>query len=280
MAKTSSARLNAEDFARLPNDGFRYEIIAGELYMSPSPKARHQYLLGELYYRLRAYLAAHPLGRAYVAPFDVHFGGEDIVQPDLIFIRQERVKALVKDWIYGVPDLLVEVLSPATDRGGRAFCSGSKAGAERPRNSAVRPAPGKRSGAAPSGALAGPGRTGVPGPAGAQAGRAADPGPPTRSGARWGGQPRWGPRQAMTRLDRQAKYHLYETRGVADYWLADPERRRWEAYRLRAGKYQQVANLGGSDVFTTSVFPGWELPLASLWMPDPDEPGRGPAATG
>ena len=54
MAKTSSARLNAEDFARLPNDGFRYEIIAGELYMSPSPKARHQYLLGELYYRLRA----------------------------------------------------------------------------------------------------------------------------------------------------------------------------------------------------------------------------------
>ncbi len=198
MAKTSSARLNAEDFARLPNDGFRYEIIAGELYMSPSPKARHQYLLGELYYRLRAYLAAHPLGRAYVAPFDVHFGGEDIVQPDLIFIRQERVKALVKDWIYGVPDLLVEVLSPATE----------------------------------------------------------------------------------TRLDRQAKYHLYETRGVADYWLADPERRRWETYRLSAGKYQQAANLGGDDIFTTPVFPGWELPLASLWMPDSDEPRRGPATAG
>jgi hypothetical protein len=106
-----------------------------------------------------------------------------------------------------------------TFRGGRAFCSGSKAGAERPRNSpaplarrhSLRPAPGKQSGAAPkagvpiaqrcalgwSDALAGPGRTGVPGPSGAQAGRAADPEPPTRSGARWGGQPRWGPRQAM-----------------------------------------------------------------------------------
>jgi Uma2 family endonuclease len=198
MAKTASARLNAEDFARLPNDRFRYEIIAGELYMSPSPKARHQYLLRELSLRLGLYLREHPLGQLYFAPFDVHFGGEDIVQPDLIFIRQERVKALVKDWIYGVPDLLVEVLSPATE----------------------------------------------------------------------------------TRLDRQAKYHLYETRGVADYWLADPERRRWEAYRLSAGKYQLAANLGGDDIFTTPVFPGWELPLASLWMPDSDEPRRGPAAAG
>lgn len=95
---------------KLP-EGVRAELIEGELFMSPSPKERHQKLVGNVYVALRSFVDAKGLGQIRVAPLDVHLPSGDIVQPDVIFVAQANL-SIVREWIRGVPDLLVEVLSP------------------------------------------------------------------------------------------------------------------------------------------------------------------------
>jgi Uma2 family endonuclease len=103
-------RKTAEDYMRLP-EGTRAELIEGEIFMSPSPKERHQSRIGNVYSLLREKFRQRKLGRVWMAPFDVHLPTGDIVQPDLIAIAMRNL-GIVKDWIYGVPELLIEVLSP------------------------------------------------------------------------------------------------------------------------------------------------------------------------
>lgn len=103
-----------EDYARLPDNGMRYEVIAGELFMVPAPRAVHQEVIANLSIELGLFLRQHKLGKFYPAPIDVVMGDSATpVQPDVVFIRQENL-GIVKDKIEGVPDLLVEVLSPGS----------------------------------------------------------------------------------------------------------------------------------------------------------------------
>jgi Uma2 family endonuclease len=110
----AARRWTYEEFARLPDDGNRYEVIAGELYVSPAPTLTHQRVLRNLVFALETFIRAHGVGELYFAPVDVLFGEGDYLEPDLVFVRADRTEILAERGIEGVPDLVVEVLSPKT----------------------------------------------------------------------------------------------------------------------------------------------------------------------
>ncbi|NKQ35443.1 MAG: Uma2 family endonuclease [Chloroflexi bacterium] len=106
-----------EDYRRLPDDRFRYEIIGGNLYMSLTPSPKHQLASVELTYALISFVKKHKLGRVYEAPIDVILPDlASPVQPDILFIAQERLNIVQEQFVEGVPDLIVEVLSPGNAR--------------------------------------------------------------------------------------------------------------------------------------------------------------------
>lgn len=103
-----------EDYKLLPDDK-RYEIIEGELLVTPTPTVRHQNILAELNLQLRSFAKAGGHGLVVVAPTDVILSNENVVQPDLLFIARERLG--IANWsggVHGAPDLVVEILSPST----------------------------------------------------------------------------------------------------------------------------------------------------------------------
>jgi Uma2 family endonuclease len=108
-------KLTYGDYLLIPEDGQRHEIIDGEHYVTAAPFIPHQRLSFELSARFRNYLKRRRLGRALAAPVDVLLSQHDIVQPDLLFISNERagIDADGKN-IKGAPDLLVEILSKST----------------------------------------------------------------------------------------------------------------------------------------------------------------------
>jgi len=103
-------RKTVDDFMKLP-EGARAELIEGEIFMSPSPKARHQRVGMNLTVELTGFIRLGNAGQLLAAPCDVHLPSGDIVQPDLIFVST-RNQGIIQDWIRGVPDLLVEIVSP------------------------------------------------------------------------------------------------------------------------------------------------------------------------
>ena len=106
--------LTYEDLRDTPDDGRRYEIIGGELIVSPAPVPEHQEILGRLFLVFAAFVNLHRLGKVYVAPIDVGLFDHDNVQPDLIFIHRDRLGIIGPTRIEGAPDLVLEVLSPST----------------------------------------------------------------------------------------------------------------------------------------------------------------------
>lgn len=105
-----------EDYLRLPDDGRRYEVIRGFLYVSPAPSFDHQYTVTQLGYFFTAFTKASHLGLALIAPFDVRLpeGIGDPVQPDVMFFRGGNLPGPLR--FEGIPDLVVEVLSPGNWR--------------------------------------------------------------------------------------------------------------------------------------------------------------------
>ena len=113
MLDTLEKRATIEDYERLP-EGAPYQLIAGELIMSPSPSFFHQRIQYRLANTLGNFVERNKLGILVGSPLDVYFSDEDIYQPDLIFIREGRAHNLRKDKLRVVPDLVIEVLSPST----------------------------------------------------------------------------------------------------------------------------------------------------------------------
>ena len=102
-----------EDYRALPDDGNRYEVIDGHLHMSPSPSPYHQLLTRRLLSALEP-LERQGLGQIFIAPVDVIFPGATPVVPDLVYLRAEQADSVTERAIEGVPELLVEILSPST----------------------------------------------------------------------------------------------------------------------------------------------------------------------
>jgi len=107
-------RFTYEDYRQLPDDGRRYEVIEGELVMAPSPARKHQEIIVNLGLALGFFIKSHSLGKFYFAPFDVLLSEYTVVQPDILFISNERLSVLTEENVQGAPDLIVEILSPAT----------------------------------------------------------------------------------------------------------------------------------------------------------------------
>ena len=103
-----------EEYAALPDDGKRYEIVSGVLYMSPSPRGPHQDAAGEIFVYLREHVKLTGLGLVRVAPFDVILSPNDVVQPDVIVVLNEHLDRVTEKFILGAPDLVVEIASPST----------------------------------------------------------------------------------------------------------------------------------------------------------------------
>ena len=106
--------LTYADLLHTPDDGQRYEIIEGDLYVSPAPIPKHQEVSGRLYIEFHGWVTPRGLGKIYFAPLDVLLTDHDIVEPDLVFIAQDRLDIVQDKFVLGAPDILVEVLSPST----------------------------------------------------------------------------------------------------------------------------------------------------------------------
>lgn len=112
----TARRWTADDVRALPADRNRYEVIEGELYVSPAPSFRHQEALSVLHFAISLYLRDHAIGMVLFAPTDVEFETESMVQPDLFVLPlvDGRKPRSVQE--AGKLLLAVEVLSPSTAR--------------------------------------------------------------------------------------------------------------------------------------------------------------------
>lgn len=97
-----------------------FELIDGEIVLRNYPTATHQRILADLHLLIGNHVKTNQLGRVLFAPFGVVLDDFDDVQPDLIFVTAAKQDIIREDGIFGVPDLLVEIISPSsirTDRG-------------------------------------------------------------------------------------------------------------------------------------------------------------------
>ncbi len=103
----------AREYERLP-EGAPYQLIGGELVLSPAPTYYHQKICERLFVALHAFVEEHDLGDVTIAPMDVHLTVVDVYQPDLLFIQKENLPEINwDDRVRIVPDMVVEVLSPS-----------------------------------------------------------------------------------------------------------------------------------------------------------------------
>ena len=174
-------RLNYEDFCLLPNNGKRYEIVEGDLFVTPAPRRLHQRIVTRLTRFLSGFVEDHHLGEVYVSPFDVVFSPFDVVEPDLVYFSNARESVLTEMNAQGPPDLVVEVLSETTEK-----------------------------------------------------------------------------------TDRTIKLKLYGKFGVQEYWMIDPYGPTAEIYRRGDEGLGLVAKLSATDALTSSMLPGFNVPLRKL----------------
>jgi len=108
--KQAKVRYTYSDYLLLPEDK-RYEILDGELFMVAAPKTKHQRVSLNLSVALFHHVRDRRLGQVLVAPCDVILSEENVVQPDILFVRRERTGIIGEANITAAPDLVIEILS-------------------------------------------------------------------------------------------------------------------------------------------------------------------------
>jgi Uma2 family endonuclease len=178
-----STKFTHADLLAMPDDGKRREIVEGELFVPPSSNLGHQRISRRIELALANYLEAHPIGEIFYAPMDVILSDFDVLEPDLLIVLNEH-REILKTWVEGTPDLVIEILSSTT-----------------------------------------------------------------------------------ANRDRGLKLKAYARHGVTEYWIVDPDRRAIEVYRLGRERYRLSQVFRKGDSLTSSMLPGFALPLAHVFKP-------------
>ncbi len=110
---TTPIKKTYRDYCELPEEN-RYELIEGEILMTPSPSLLHQEAAHRLNESISSHVARNNLGKVYFAPLDVVLSEYNVVQPDILFVSNDRKAILKEENIQGAPDLIVEITSPAS----------------------------------------------------------------------------------------------------------------------------------------------------------------------
>jgi Uma2 family endonuclease len=111
-----STKFTYEDLKLIPPDRNRYEIVDGELFVTPAPRTLHQRITGNIFVPLHQHVRQHRLGEVFVAPYDVVFAVGTVLEPDILFVSSSRLHYIGEDNLSGPPDLVVEVISESTKR--------------------------------------------------------------------------------------------------------------------------------------------------------------------
>lgn len=114
VPEPAQGRWTYADYAALPDDGNRYEVVDGVLYMAPAPTIAHQSANNWFTYYLTGHIQVQGLGRVFAAPTDVELGPHDVVQPDVVVVLNTTQANITPSRIVGAPDLVVEIASPST----------------------------------------------------------------------------------------------------------------------------------------------------------------------
>ena len=102
------------EYALLPDDGKRHELIDGDFFVTPAPSSGHQTVSRRLLFALMEQLEKPGLAVIFDAPFDVIFSNETVVQPDLVVVRASRKGLVTTRGLEGLPDIAVEIVSPGS----------------------------------------------------------------------------------------------------------------------------------------------------------------------
>jgi Uma2 family endonuclease len=98
------------------DDHNRYELIDGELEVTPAPAPRHQWVAGHLFFVLMGHVLERGLGQLFFAPLDVILTDQDVVEPDIVYLTAEQLARVTERGVEEPPTLVVEILSPSTSR--------------------------------------------------------------------------------------------------------------------------------------------------------------------
>ena len=114
MSSPAAAELfTVEDYRAMPEGPPYYELVEGELIMSPAPVFFHQVVARNVFTILHDFLRQHRIGEVYFAPIDVYLSDKDVLQPDLLYLANASKTLIQVDGIHGGPDLVVEIVSPS-----------------------------------------------------------------------------------------------------------------------------------------------------------------------
>ncbi len=120
-------KFTVDDYMSAP-PGKRYQLLDGEMVLleggtdlAPAPSDKHQAVVVEILTALHRFITEHRLGQIRVSPYDVVLSDNDVAQPDILFVSNERASIITPANIQGAPDLVVEVLSPSTAQYDRRY---------------------------------------------------------------------------------------------------------------------------------------------------------------
>jgi len=113
MIAAEKHRYTVHDYYQLP-EGSPYQLIEGEMVISPAPMLFHQDIAGRIYRSLCDFAEKKSLGKVFISPVDVELSEKNVFQPDIVFISNEHKHILTELRIKGAPDLVVEILSEST----------------------------------------------------------------------------------------------------------------------------------------------------------------------
>lgn len=115
VLEKQAKRWTYEEYYQLDDDQ-RYEIIDGNLLMAPAPDTWHQDWSRKLFRLVDRFVTKNRLGEVFYAPIDLVLDAENTVQPDLLFVAAANAGIIQRRAIFGVPNLLVEIVSPSSVR--------------------------------------------------------------------------------------------------------------------------------------------------------------------